>query len=104
MTTLVLLLRTLAVAAMAIVTGAGPQEKVITPPVATAATTADDVQLAAVPVPTTVVGCEVSTGRPSAGIAAWPFGLPADGSATGGGGAVVGLAVVVGGAVVAGGA
>jgi hypothetical protein len=99
MTTVALLLRTFAVAVMAIVTGAGPHEKVITPPAATAATTAAEVQLAAVPAPTTVVGCEVSTGRPSAGIAAWPFGLPADGSAACGG-AAGGFVVVVGAVVV----
>jgi hypothetical protein len=89
---------------MAIVTGAGPQENVITPPVATAATTADDVQLVAVPLPTTVVGCDVSTGWPSAGIAAWPFGLPADGNGAGGGATVGAFVVVVGAAVVVGGA
>lgn len=60
-----------------IVTGRGPQENVITPPAATAATTAFDVQLAAVPVPTTRVGCEVSTARATAGTSAWPSGLPA---------------------------
>jgi hypothetical protein len=59
------------------VTGAGPQAKVMTPPAATAATTAAEVQLAAVPVPTTLVGWEVSAGRASAGIAAWPLLLPA---------------------------
>jgi hypothetical protein len=54
-----------------------------------------------------VVGCDVSTGRPSAGTAAWPFGLPADGSAAGAAAAVVGafvVVVVVGAAVVVGGA
>jgi hypothetical protein len=39
----------LAVTCITIVTGAGPQSKVITPPLATAATTAPDVQLAGVP-------------------------------------------------------
>lgn len=48
-TTSALVLRTLAVACITIVTGFGPQLKVITPPLATAATTAPDVQLAAVP-------------------------------------------------------
>ena len=38
---------------MVIVTGAGPHLKVITPPAATAFTTAADVQLAGVPVPMT---------------------------------------------------
>ncbi|GAA4575534.1 hypothetical protein GCM10023193_74340 [Planotetraspora kaengkrachanensis] len=77
MTTRALELRTFAVALMAIVTGSGPQEKVITPPAATAATTAFDVQLPGVPVPTTRVGREVSTGLASAGTAARPLGLPA---------------------------
>jgi hypothetical protein len=71
------------VASMVMVTGRGPQEKVITPPAATAATTAFDVQLAAVPSPMTRVGWEVSTGRPAGGTYAWPAGLPAAGSRTG---------------------
>ncbi|HAN36678.1 MAG TPA: hypothetical protein DCQ52_14995, partial [Acidimicrobiaceae bacterium] len=50
-----------------IVTGAGPQSNVITPPSATAATTACDVQLAGVPLPITRSGCEVSTGNASPG-------------------------------------
>jgi hypothetical protein len=102
MTTWLLALRTFAVAVILIVTGAGPHEKVITPPAATADTTACDVQLAAVPLPTTCVGCEVFTGLPSAGTLAWPFGLPACGSVAGaffGGGFFV---VVVGGVVVVG--
>jgi hypothetical protein len=37
------------------------------PPARTAATTAADVQLAAVPRPTTWLGCDVSTGRAEAG-------------------------------------
>src|ERR1022692_5047952 len=53
MTTCALVLRTLAVACITIVTGDGPQEKVITPPLATALTTAAEVQLAGVPVPMT---------------------------------------------------
>jgi hypothetical protein len=57
----------LAVAAIVIVTGAGPQSKVMIPPAATALTTAAEVQLAFVPAPTTRVGCEVSTGPASAG-------------------------------------
>jgi hypothetical protein len=68
---------------MVITTGAGPQEKVMTPPLATAATTASEVQLAAVPLPTTVVGCVVSTGCASAGMGAWPSGLPKDAGAGG---------------------
>ena len=39
------------------------------PPARTAATTAADVQLVAVPRPTTRAGCEVSTGRAPAGSA-----------------------------------
>ena len=60
-TTCELVFTTLAVACMVMVTGAGPQEKVMMPPAATAATTAADVQLAGVPLPMTRVGCEVST-------------------------------------------
>src|SRR5690349_18513660 len=85
-------LRTLAVAAIVIVTGSGPQENVITPPAATAATTAAEVQLPGVPSPITRVGLLVSSARASAGTAARPSGFPA--SATAGG--------ELGGAVVAG--
>jgi len=46
------------------------------PPLATAATTAAEVQLAGVPRPTTRLGWEVSTARASAGMAARPAGLP----------------------------
>ena len=46
-------LNTLAVALILIVTGLGPQLKAITPPLATAATTACEVQLSGVPLPTT---------------------------------------------------
>ncbi|WP_158578867.1 hypothetical protein [Spongiactinospora rosea] len=52
-TTRELVFRTLAVCFITIVTGRGPQENVIRPPRATAATTASDVQLPAVPSPTT---------------------------------------------------
>ncbi len=52
--------RTRAVSVMRIVTGRGPQANRISPPPRTAATTARDVQLAGVPVPTT---------RPPAGAA-----------------------------------
>lgn len=69
---------TFAVAAIVITTAAGPHEKVMTPPLATAATTAADVQLSAVPLPTTVLGCDVSTACPAAGTVAWPSGLPND--------------------------
>jgi hypothetical protein len=61
------------------VTGAGPQSKVMTPPRATASTTAAEVQVAGVPSPTTWSGCEVSVARASAGTGAWPSGLPAGG-------------------------
>jgi hypothetical protein len=44
---------TLAVAVITMVTGRGPQENAITPPAATAWTTACDVQLPGVPWPTT---------------------------------------------------
>jgi hypothetical protein len=64
------LLNTFAVCVRTIVTGSGPQSKVITPPFATAATKASPVQLAAVPVPTTVVGFDTSSARPSAGTSA----------------------------------
>ncbi len=59
------------------VTGCGPQLKVMMPPLATAATTADEVQLAAVPLPITRAGFEVSTARAAAGTAAFPCAFPA---------------------------
>ncbi|GIH81111.1 hypothetical protein Plo01_75400 [Planobispora longispora] len=62
------------------VTGPGPQEKVMTPPAATARTTAREVQLPGVPSPTTRVGREVSTGRASGGTAARPRGFPGPGA------------------------
>ena len=59
-------LRTLAVARIRIVTGLGPQENVILPPARTAATTAEEVQLRAVPRPITRVdaaaGCTAANG------------------------------------------
>ena len=60
-------------------TGALPQSKVMTPPLVTAACSWAKVQLAAVPVPTTVVGRETSAGCPCAGTPAvqWPLGFPA---------------------------
>lgn len=73
--------RIFAVACIVMVTGSGPQENVMTPPAATAATTAAEVQLAGVPFPITRVGAEVSTARASSGTAARPFGLPAAGKA-----------------------
>src|SRR5690348_2085089 len=88
-TTSELVLRTLAVACIMIVTGLAPQSKVITPPLATAATTAADVQPAAVPLPITWSGCEVSTGRAAAGTSAPPAGFPA--SCRGGAGAATWL-------------
>ncbi|GAA3338174.1 hypothetical protein GCM10020358_17290 [Amorphoplanes nipponensis] len=84
-------MRTFAVAVMVIVTGAGPQSKVMTPPAATAATTAADVQLPGVPRPTTRSGRRVSSARASAGTGASPSGLPGLGSA-----ARAGLGDVVG--------
>src|SRR5215472_5846293 len=66
---------------MVIVTGLGPQLNVMTPPAATAATTAADVQLAAVPSPITWSGWLVATAWAAAGTAACPSGLPAAASA-----------------------
>src|SRR5215468_3940824 len=84
-TTRLLVLRTSAVASIVIVTGRRPQLKVITPPAATAATTACEVQPAGVPWPITWSGWLVLTGRPAGGTNAWPAGLPAAGSRTGDG-------------------
>jgi hypothetical protein len=81
-------LRTSAVASIVIVTGRGPQENVITPPAATAATTACEVQLAGVPLPMTWSGWLVLTGRAAGGTYAWPAGLPAAGRRAGGGDAL----------------
>jgi hypothetical protein len=50
-----------------IVAGSLPQLNVITPPCWTAATNASAVQLAALPVPTMVVGEDVSSTCPAAG-------------------------------------
>jgi hypothetical protein len=104
-------LRTLAVAVSVMVTGFGPQLKVMIPPAATASTTAADVQPAGEPSPMTRSGWDVSTARASAGTPAPPPGLPAGsdglagrlvctarlrsggkvgGGSVGGGGAVVG--------------
>ncbi|GIJ29981.1 hypothetical protein Vqi01_51430 [Micromonospora qiuiae] len=58
------------------VTGSGPQSKVMIPPAATARTTAAEVQLAGVPVPTVRVGFEVSTAPATAGTATRPAGFP----------------------------
>jgi hypothetical protein len=76
-------LNTLAVDVRTIFSGSGPQLNVMIPPFATALTNAAPVQLAAVPVPTTVVGEDTSSAWPSAGIAAWPSGYPAGGASCG---------------------
>src|SRR5450432_111421 len=67
------------VAVIGMVTAPLPQMKVMTPPEVTAALSALNVQLAAVPVPTTVVGFETSAGFPFVGTPALqePLGLPA---------------------------
>ena len=77
-TTRALVLRTFAVAVIVMVTGPGPQEKVIMPPAATAATTACDVQLAAVPSPMTRAGTEPPDGE----VGAFPLAAARD-AATG---------------------
>jgi hypothetical protein len=74
---------TFAVAVSVIVFGEGPQSKVTTPPLATAATNASDVQLSGVPVPTTVVGFATLSAAASAGTAHFPVGLPAAGPSSG---------------------
>jgi hypothetical protein len=68
--------RTFAVAFITIVTAFAPQANRISPPLATAATTAADVQLAAVPFPTTRSARAVLTARPSTGTTARPAGFP----------------------------
>src|SRR5919107_1732337 len=67
------------VAVTGMVTGFAPQLNVMMPPAVTAACRALNVQLAAVPVPTTVVGFEVLTACAFVGTPAAhePFGLPA---------------------------
>jgi len=52
------------------VIGSGPQEKVMIPPLATADTTAAEVQLPGVPLPITLVGWDVSTALAAAGTGA----------------------------------
>src|SRR6185295_8881172 len=67
------------VAVTLIVTGSSPQSKVMIPPCMTAALSLSNVQLAALPSPTTVVGLETSAGLASSG-SGWehlPSGLPA---------------------------
>ena len=68
-------LNILAVRFNVMVAGSDPQAKVITPPCATAATKASPVQLAALPLPTTVVGLDTSSGWASEGIAQFPVGV-----------------------------
>jgi hypothetical protein len=70
---------TFSVAVTRIVTGSGPQLKVMTPPAVTAVCSALNVQLAAVPVPMTAVGLDVLAACAIAGTPAAhdPFGLPA---------------------------
>jgi hypothetical protein len=67
------------VAVTAMVVGAPPQLKVMTPPLPTAVVSALNVQLAAVPVPITDVGFETSAGWPLDGTPALqePLGFPA---------------------------
>src|SRR4051812_37714454 len=67
------------VAVIAMVTAPPPQLKVMTPPLPTAVLSAAKVQLAAVPVPTTLVGLDTSAGCALVGTPALhdPFGLPA---------------------------
>ncbi|GAB3904437.1 hypothetical protein GCM10029964_098170 [Kibdelosporangium lantanae] len=69
----------MAVPAKVMVTGSSPHENVITPPAATADRRDWDVQLPAVPSPTTRVGLLVSSAFAAAGTAAFPAGLPAAG-------------------------
>src|SRR6202020_1701137 len=78
-TTWWLVFTTLAVAVMVMVTGFGPQLNVMTPPRATALTTAAEVQLAGVPVPMTRFGWLVFTAAPACGTAACPPALPKSG-------------------------
>jgi hypothetical protein len=75
---------------MVMVTGSGPQENVITPPAATASTTAWDVQLAAAPSPMTWSGSAMLTGWPAAGTAAMPVPLLAGACADAAGALVLG--------------
>src|SRR3954469_12760723 len=66
------------VALTAMVTFPEPQLKVITPPFVAAACSAENVQLAGVPLPTTVVGVETSAARARAGraVVQAPLGAP----------------------------
>jgi hypothetical protein len=78
-TTSWLVFTTLAVAVIVIVTGRGPQLKVMMPPSATALTTAADVQLAGLPFPITWPGWLMLTARAAGGMYPPPSGLPACG-------------------------
>src|SRR5262249_55010356 len=78
-----LLLKIFAVAVRTMVVGREPQSKVMTPPAATAATNAPEVQLAGVPVPPTVLGLAMLSACASAGTTQVPFGLPAGGPSSG---------------------
>jgi len=62
---------------MMIVTGFEPHLKTIFPPLATAETTASEVQLSGVPVPMTRLGLAVLTARPAVGTFTFPDGFPA---------------------------
>src|SRR4051812_49942369 len=70
---------TLSVAVTRIITGSGPQLKVMTPPAVTAVWRALKLQLAGMPVPTTAVGLAVLAAWAFAGTPAphEPLGLPA---------------------------
>jgi hypothetical protein len=83
MTTGPVSLKTLAVAASVMVVGTAPQSNVMTPPLATAAMNASEVQLAGVPVPITVRGLAMLSAWASAGTAHLPAGFPAGGSVSG---------------------
>src|SRR5471030_2580175 len=77
--TVFLLVGRFMVAVIGMVTAPLPQLKVMTPPWVTAALSRLNVQLAGVPVPTTLVGFETSAGFPFVGTPALqePLGLPA---------------------------
>lgn len=87
-TSFAVLFRTLRVSVMVIVSGFGPQLKVMTPPAVTAVANAAAVQLAGVPVPMTEFGALMSSSPMPAGTVAVPFGLPGlnAGGGVGGGG------------------
>src|SRR3982751_2741058 len=72
-----LLMGRFSVAVTGMVTAPPPQLKVMTPPFVTAACSTLNVQLAAVPVPTMVVGTDTSAGCPRTGTPPLhePFGL-----------------------------